>query len=129
MVFMPKNIDSVLIKEPIKKQFLTLQLDEGDNVLSCIKQGMLQNNVRECDVVDVSGSLTTASVQAMEGHRFKKIDFSNTKILRASGHFKITGGDLWGSLHVFTEGRKPISGTLLSGKASHGFELKFSFLP
>ena len=126
---MPKNIDSIVLKEPIKKQMLTLSFDEGDNLLSCIKQGMEMNNVRECDVVDVDGGLTTASVQAMEGHRFKKIDFSNTKIMRASGHFKITAGDLWGSLHVFTEGRKPISGTLLSAKASQGFTLKLSFLP
>jgi predicted DNA-binding protein with PD1-like motif len=126
---MPKNIDSIVIKEPIKKQILALQFDEGDNVLSCIKLGMEQNNVRECDVIDVNGALTSAVVQAMEGNKFKKIEFSNTRILRASGHFKLTAGDLWGSLHVFTEGRKPISGTVVSAKASHGFELKLSFLP
>lgn len=126
---MPRGIDSIVIKEPIKKQFLTLEFDEGDDVISCIKQGMAQNGVRECDVVDVDGTLTTATVNNMEGNKFKKIDFSNTKILRASGHFKIGGGDLWGALHVFTEGRKPISGTLVRATASAGFTLKLSFLP
>jgi len=126
---MPKNIDSIVIKEPLKKQFLTLEFEEGDSVLSCIKQGLLQNNIREADVVDVDGCLATASVNAMEGHKYKKFDFANTKIMRASGHFKIGGGDMWGSLNVFTEGRKPISGTLLKATASTGFKLKLSFVP
>ncbi|VVB75663.1 Uncharacterised protein [uncultured archaeon] len=126
---MPKNIDSVVIKEPLRKQVLTLEFDEGDDILSCIKQGMEQNKIRECDVVDADGALTTATVNAMEGSKFKKIEFSNLKIMRSSGHFKVGGGDLWGSLHVFTEGRKPISGTVVKAKASQGFKLKLSFLP
>jgi len=126
---MPKYIDSMVIKEPLRKQYLTLEFEEGDDILSCIKQGMEQNSIRECDVVDVEGTLTTAAVNAMEGSRFKKIDFSNLKIMRASGHFKISAEDLWGALHVFTEGRKPISGTVVTAKASQGFKLKLSFLP
>ncbi len=126
---MPKQIDSLVIKEPIKKQILTLQFDEGDDLMSNIKLALEQNRIKDCDVVDVEGTLTTASVNAMEGHKFKRIDFSNTKVLRASGHFKMGGGDMWGSLHIFTEGRKPISGTLIKGTASQGFTLKVSFLP
>ncbi|MCX6804060.1 MAG: hypothetical protein NTY48_05855 [Candidatus Diapherotrites archaeon] len=126
---MPKYIDSMIIKEPLKKKYLTLEFDEGDDILSCVKQGMEQNSIRECDVVDVEGVLTTATVNAMEGQKFKKIDFSNLKILRSSGHFKVTGGDLWGTLHVFTEGRKPISGTVVVAKASQGFKMRLSFLP
>ncbi len=126
---MPKSIDSIVIREPIKKQFLTLQFDEGDNIISCIKQGMEMNNISECDVVDVEGVISTATVNAMEGNKFKKIDFSNTRIMRASGHFKLGGGDLWGSLHVFTEGRKPISGTVVKATAGQGFTLKLTFLP
>ncbi|MGI6589741.1 MAG: PCC domain-containing protein [Candidatus Iainarchaeum sp.] len=126
---MANRIDSVLIKEPLKKKTLTLEFDEGDDIMSCIKEGLVQNEIREANVVDVDGVLTTATVNAMEGSRFKKIDFANTKILRASGHFKLGGGDLWGALHVFTEGRKPISGTLVRGTASQGFTLKLSFLP
>jgi predicted DNA-binding protein with PD1-like motif len=126
---MPKYIDSMVIKEPIKKQTVVLQFDEGDNVISCIKQGMEMNNISECDVVDVEGVLTSATVNAMEGNKFKKIDFANTRIMRSSGHFKLGGGDLWGSLHVFTEGRKPISGTVVRAIASQGFTLKLSYLP
>ena len=126
---MPKNIDSVLIKEPLKKKTLTLEFDEGDDIMSCIKMGLEQNDIKEADVTNSEGALTTATVNAMEGSKFKKIDFSNMKIMRVSGHFKLGGGDLWGSLHVFTEGRKPISGTLVKGKASQGFKLMLSFLP
>ncbi len=126
---MPKQIDSIVLKEPVRKKYLTLSFDEGDDVLSCVKQGMEQNGVKECDVAEVDGTLTSATVNAMEGSRFKRIDFSNTKILRSSGHFKLTAGDLWGSLHVFTEGRKPISGTVVSAKAGQGFSIKLSFVP
>ena len=126
---MPKAIDSIVIKEPLKKQYLTLEFEEGDNVLACIKQGLEQNKVKEADVVDVEGRVSTATVNAMEGHKYKRIDFANTKIMRASGHFKVTAGDLWGSLHFFTEGRKPISGTVIKATASTGFTLKLSFLP
>ena len=126
---MPKNIDSVLIKEPLRKKTLTLEFDEGDDIMSCIKMGLEQNEIKEAEVTDVDGALTSAAVNTMEGSKFKKIDFVNTKIMRASGHFKLGGGDLWGSLHVFTEGRKPISGTLVRGKASQGFRLTMSFLP
>lgn len=126
---MPKNIDSVLIKEPLKKKTLTLEFDEGDDIMSCIKMGLEQNDIKEADVMNSEGALTTATVNAMEGNKFKKIDFANMKIMRVSGHFKLGGGDLWGNLHVFTEGRKPISGTLVKGKASQGFKLMLSFLP
>lgn len=126
---MPKNIDSVIIKEPIKKKILTLEFEEGDNVLACIKEGLAQNGVKECDVVQVDGVLTRAVVNTFEGSKFKKIEFSNQRILRASGHFKIGGGDLWGNMNIFTEGRKPISGTVVSAIASQGFLIKFSFLP
>lgn len=125
---MPKQIDSIILKEPVRKSYLTLIFDEGDDVISCIKEGMEQNGVKECDVVDVDGVLTSATINSMEGSRFKRIDFSNKRILRLSGHFKLTAGDLWGSLHVFTEGRKPISGTVVSAKASQGFLIKLSFV-
>jgi hypothetical protein len=126
---MPKSIDSIIIKEPLKKQTIIFEFEEGDDILSNIKLGMEQNKIREMDIVDVDGAIATASVNAMEGNKFKKIDFSNTKIMRASGHFKLTAGDLWGSLHFFTEGRKPISGTVIRASASTGFKLKFSYLP
>jgi len=128
---MPKQIDSIVLKgdkKPERKN-LVLEFEEGDGVLSGIKQAMADNGVRECDVVDVEGTLSTATVNTMESSRFKKIDFANTKILRASGHFKFSGGDLWGSMNVFTEGRKPISGTLVKASASHGFKLKLTFVP
>ena len=126
---MPKHVDSVVIREPIKKQVLTLEFDEGDNVLAGIKQALIDNRIRETDVVDVSGFLGTFSINTFEGNKFKRIDLSNQEILRASGHFKMGGEDLWGSFNIFTSGRKPFSGTVISAKASQGFTLKLSFLP
>jgi len=126
---MPKQIDSVIIREPIKKKTLVLEFDEGDDVISCVKQGMEMNNIKECDVVDVDGPLAKATINTFEGNKFKKVEISNLKIMRSSGHFKLGGGDLWGSMNIFTEGRKPYSGTVVMAKAGQGFKLKLSFLP
>jgi hypothetical protein len=123
------KMDSMLIKEKIPRKTLKLVLSEGDDVLKCIKQGMSENGVRECRVEDVSGKLSQGVVNCMEGSSYKRIEFTDKGIMRASGVFKITADDLWGNLHVFTEGRKPYSGTLHSGKAAEGFELVLSFVP
>jgi len=126
---MPAKMDSMLIKEKIPRKILTLELDEGDDVMTCIKLGMEQNKIREAKIEDVSGLLALATVNCMEGSKYKRIDIVNTEILRASGNFKFGGDDLWGSLNIFTSGRKPISGTLLKGKAKQGFTMKLVFVP
>ncbi len=112
-----------------KKQVLTLALEEGDDVINSIKQGMEDNGVKSATVEDVSGKLKEASISCMDSNKFKRIDFVDTEILRASGLFKISAGDLWGSLNIFTAGRKPMSGKMIRGKASDGFTIKLSFTP
>jgi predicted DNA-binding protein with PD1-like motif len=123
------HFDSVVVKEKMEKKVLRLILEDGDDVVASIKQAMQDNNIRECKVEDVSGKLKQATVNCMEGSSYKRIDVKDKAIMRASGTFKFGGGDLWGTLHIFTEGRKPVSGTMLAGKAAEGFELKLSFLP
>jgi len=126
---MPAKLDSMLIKEKIPRKNLILELDEGDDVMTCIKMGMAQNKVREAKVEDVSGNLANAAINCMEGQKYKRIEIKETEILRASGIFKFGGDDLWGNLHVFTAGRKPVSGTLHKGIAKQGFKIILSFVP
>lgn len=126
---MPGKLESILIKEKIPRKILTLILDENDDIMTCIKTGLEQNKIREAKIDDVSGMLLSATINCMEGPKYKRIDVKNIEILRASGNFKFGGEDMWGSLNVFTSGRKPVSGTLLKGKAKEGFTMKLSFVP
>ncbi|NMA44328.1 MAG: hypothetical protein GX950_00745 [Candidatus Diapherotrites archaeon] len=124
-----KKIDSMLIKEKIPVKILTLILDEGDDVMTCIKLGMQQNNIREAKVEDIEGFLLKGAINCMEGHKYKRIEVENIELLRASGNFKFGGEDLWGNLNIFTAGRKPISGTLHKGIAKDGLTIKLKFVP
>jgi len=125
---MPR-IDSVLVKEKIPRRNLALVFDDGDDIVQGIKQGMQKSGVKEGKVEYVEGKIKEGTVNCMDGHSYKRIDFKDKEIITASGTFKFGGGDLWGNLHIFTAGRKPISGTMLSGKAAKNFTLKISFVP
>lgn len=125
---MDKHLDSVVIKDKIQRKELTLVYSQGDGILSGLLQGMMENRIKEARVEEVCGKIAEAVVNCMEGQKYKKIDLKDTEILRASGNFKVTGDDLWGNLHVFTAGRKPVSGTMVKGTAAENFQLKLSFI-
>jgi len=126
---MPQHLDSIVMKEKLQRKILTLVFDKGDDVVAGIKKAMQDREIQECRVEEVSGNLAEGVINTFEGSSYKKIDIKDKEVLRASGTFKFGGGDLWGNLHVFTSGRKPISGTVTRAKAADGFELKLSFMP
>jgi hypothetical protein len=102
-----------------KKNKLTLILEEDDDLLTCIKQGLVENELQGAEVVDANGEIKDAIVSE-DGNQ---VTFDEIEILKAKGKFKMGGGDLWGNLEVFTGGKKPIKGKLLKGKAKENFEL------
>ena len=106
---------------------MTLILCEGENLIECIKQGMIENKITKCDVIEVSGKIS-GLINYMDGHKYKSSELKEQEILKASGHFKYGYGELWGKLNIFTSGRKPLSGTLVKGTALDGFEIKLSFI-
>jgi len=126
---MAAPMSSRIVTEKLSRKILTLVFDAGDDVVGGIKKTMQENDIRECRVDDVSGVLSEAIINTFEGNSYKKLDLKNKGVMRASGTFKFSGGDLWGTLHVFTEGRKPISGSVSTAKAADGFTLKLSFMP
>jgi predicted DNA-binding protein with PD1-like motif len=121
------NIESMIYTGKAEKKVLRLSFSEGDDVVSCIKQAMTENNLTECKVAEVSGRLKFATVSCFEGNKYKKVELKNKEIIGVSGIFKFSGGDLWGNMRVLTAGANSINGTLISGKAAEGFELGLSF--
>ncbi|MFA5358166.1 MAG: DUF296 domain-containing protein [archaeon] len=120
-------MESMIYTGKAEKKVLRLVFSDGDDVVSCIKQAMAENNLRECKVVEVSGNLKEAVINCFEGNRYKKMDLKNKEIVGVSGIFKFGGGDLWGNMRILTAGAKSINGTLVSGKAAEGFQLGLSF--
>jgi len=85
---------------------------------------MRENNVKEANVDDIDGAAKEATITNMEKGKYNEFEVRETELIRASGIFKFGGDDLWGSLNVFTGGRKPISGKLTKGTAMDGLQIK-----
>jgi len=107
-----------------EKKLLKLVLEEDDNLLKSIEEGMKEHGVKEATVEDINGSVKEATLTNMEKGKYNEFEVRETELIRASGLFKFGGDDLWGSLNVFTGGRKPISGKLTKGTAMDGLEIK-----
>ncbi|MBT4870908.1 MAG: DUF296 domain-containing protein [Candidatus Diapherotrites archaeon] len=110
----------------VEKKILKLVLEEGDSIIKSIEEGMKENKIMEATVEDINGSVEEATITNMEKGKYNEFEIRETELIRASGLFKFGGDDLWGSLNVFTGGRKPISGKLTKGTAMDGLEIKLS---
>ena len=106
-----------------EKNKLILELDENDNILACIKQGMLDNNIKEASVKSIEGKLLSGLINAKEG----RTRVEDAELINAKGKFKFGGDELWGNIEVFTEGIKPIIGPLLQGTATQGLTITFEY--
>jgi len=109
-----------------RKKILRLFLEEDDNLLKSIEEGMKKHCVKEANIEDINGNVKDATITNMEKGKYNEFEIRETELIRASGLFKFGGEDLWGSLNVFTGGRKPISGKLTKGTAMDGLEIKLS---
>ena len=122
------RFDNILDKENVQKKsnkkILKLVLEEGDSIIKSIEQGMRENDIKEANVDDINGAAKEATITNMEKGKYNEFEVRETELIRASGIFKFGGDDLWGSLNVFTGGRKPISGKLTKGTAMDGLEIK-----
>ena len=120
--------DSVIIREPIKKHFLTIIFEDNDDVYSCIRQSIIENNLNKCFVEDCSGIIKNGLVNCFSGNCFKKIDFCEKEISIASGEFKLNNKkELFGNLKIITKERKPIQGTLVKGIAKNNLKIILGF--
>jgi high-affinity K+ transport system ATPase subunit B len=120
------RFDIILGKENTgkeEKNKLKLELEEGEDVLACIKEGMDNNKVKEANVVGIDGKLLEGTISENE----KNIIVEDAALISAKGKFKFGGDELWGKINVFTEGKKPVSGQLLKGKAKEGLTINLEY--
>ena|SRR3989338_2590854 len=121
-------IDAHLFNKKGVKRTLELILDDGDNVLDCVKSAMQEHNVAEANVEGAEGSLKNGVINFFERSSYKTADLNNNRIMRVSGIFKLSYGELYGNMKIFTYDKPPLQGTLVKAKANEGFRLTLSFV-
>lgn len=122
------QVDAVLFNKNGKRKTLTLILDDGDDVMSCIKQGMKEHGLKEARVDDMQGTLKEASISFMQGSQYRAKNLAMQKIIKASGNYKLSFGELFGSMNVTTADKHPLTATFVKGRAAQDLEIKLSFV-
>ena len=123
---MPR-MESAIFKSKFEKKTMSVALDDNDPIHISLRKALEENNVREAKVIDVSGKLKEGTVQYMQGTNLKNKDLRETELMHASGHLKVSFGELFGTIKVSTKSKPMYSGTLLGGKAGQGLTFKLSF--
>ncbi|HLC79711.1 MAG TPA: DUF296 domain-containing protein [archaeon] len=122
------HIDAHLFNKRGVKNYLTLILDEGDNILGCIKSAMNEHKITEVNIEEAEGNFRDGVINYFERSSYKTAELNGNQIMRVSGNFKMSYGDLYGKMNVATFDKPPLQGTLVRGSAKAGFTLKLSFI-
>jgi len=103
-------------------------LDEGDDILSCIKQGMEENNLELVNVEGIDGVMREGLINYFEKNSFKSSVIKDKTLILASGSFKLNYGEVFGNMKIVTQDKPPMHGTLVRGKAGQDLTIKLAFL-
>ena len=122
------HIDAHIFTKKGVKRDLTLILDEDDGILESIKSAMKEHAIKEVKVEGIEGTLKECVINFFERSNFKSATLKNEKTMLASGSFKLSFDDLYGSMKIATEGKPPMHGTVVKGKAGQDLTLKLSFV-
>lgn len=122
------QVESHLFNKKGTRKTLTLTLEEGDDVMSCIKQGMNEHSLKDVQVVDMQGKLKEGVINYMEGQHYKSMNLKEQEIVRAAGNFKLSFDELFGTMHITTSLKNPLTATFVRGKAMDGLKIKLSFI-
>lgn len=128
---MPSENYQIFSGKGIKKE-LTLELSEDEDILECIKQGMMQNNVTQAKVKEIQGKIKQGTVTYFLGPKFKSKEIENENVLKASGQYELKGAkkdELFGNLHIVlgTEWKKNTV-TITKATATEGLKIMLSFI-
>ena len=122
------HIDAHLFNKKGVKKAIELIFDEDDNIIDGIKSAMQEHNVSEANVEEAEGLMKEVTVNYFERSSYQSKTAKDAKIMRVSGNFKLSYGELYGKMNVFTFDKPPLQGTVVRAKARAGFSLKLSFI-
>ncbi len=122
------HIDAALFTKKGVRRTLTLILDEGDGILESIKAAMLEHKINDVKIESVEGCVQEAVINYFERNMFKSSTLKGNRIMIASGNYKLSYGELFGTFKLATEDKPPMQGTLVKGKAAQGLTINLSFM-
>jgi hypothetical protein len=112
-------------KEEDNTRKLKIILDEGDNIIDSISQAMMENELIKARLDTINGHLLQGTI--IDDKTGQKVEVKDKEIISAGGTFSLTAGDLWGTLSIFLDKVKPITGKLVNGTAKEDTIMLFSF--
>ena len=121
------HIDAQLFKKKGVRKTLTLELDDGDSILDCIKSALAEHNIKEANVESAEGTFKDGVINFFERNSYGTADLKGHQVMRVSGIFKLSYGDLYGTMKISTFDKPPLQGTFVKGHANAGFKY-FSIL-
>ena len=120
-------IDAAIFMKKGVKCHLTLSLDEDDSIIDCIKRAMVEHKIYDVTIESVEGKFKEATINYFERNQFKSQVLRGNSVMIASGNYKLSYGELFGTFKVATNDKPPIQGTLVKGRAHQGFTIVLSF--
>ena len=67
---MPQN-DAIIFRKRGERKNLRLILDEGDDILSCVKQAMAEHKIEEAKIEALTGVFKEGEMNYFEGNKYK----------------------------------------------------------
>ncbi|MFA4907134.1 MAG: DUF296 domain-containing protein [archaeon] len=126
---MPKDVASAFFLKKGEKKVVRLGLEDNEDVLGCIKQGMAEHKLEECDVIGITGKVKEGKLAYFQGSSFMSMELKEKAVQKASGKFHLNKEKLHGDLHItIALGNNRIQGTLIKGKASGEMEIELGFV-
>ncbi|MCR4369502.1 MAG: hypothetical protein NUV67_06385 [archaeon] len=114
-------------KKGVKKQ-LTLILEDDDGIEESIKAGMKEHKLNSVTIESVDGSVKEAIINYFEGNSFRSSTIKDKAVMIASGSYKLSYDELFGTMKIVTNEKPPMHGTLVRGKAKDGLTIRLSFV-
>jgi hypothetical protein len=124
------SLDSLVVNGKIHKKKLTIELEEGEDIHTSIKEAMLIHNVNKADLLRIRGIFSKASLNYFNRSAYKNKDLENAQVIASSGHFKLSNKTgLFGTIKTaFREGAKNNTYTLVKANAKEGLKIELEFI-
>ena len=109
-------------------KYLTVILDEDEEIIGCLKEALKNNELEECTIVGCEGVVKHGVINYFHKHVYKSKTVKDATVINGSGRFVRGARDYEGNLHLMLplDGEK-VNGTLVKGKAENDFKINLRF--
>lgn len=119
-----------ILKGKGRKVTMTVEFDEGDDILSCISQAMEQHGISDGKIASCIGCVKTGRINFFEKGSYAVKDLADNEVVASSGKFVKTKDGYKGDLHILVDvgNGKRQNGTLMKGTAAAGMKLGVEYV-